>query len=506
MWSFGLLGFLAGCIETGVERVKEAPPEGDRVLSADPILVDFGVLSTSSAVTETVTVTAVGELPVTVSGIDVTGSSAYTLAWASDGTVIEPGDAVDLVVTYTPLSMDDAGELLIHSDAVDPTLVVPLQGAGTYPALTISPSAVTFLSEYGETVETEVVVTSVGTADLYLSDIYVEGAWFSADSAIPISLAPGESTTLDVRYTPEVAGEHAIGKVWLTTNTAAGFAIVPLDAFWGTPCVGLGEAWDRGLLTVETLFNGSTLSATNLSTDEDLCIDGWYVFLSDESQDLGAGDMDGDFADDYPNGSMEIPVEEVLDYRSAATSDAAWWCMEETQTTDRNKDYTFTGGYVPEPLLSYMYAEDQDAVWAWMAANPVMIAARGTNYVEVPAGGGAASVTLRVVNMGGVEGTSVVRESVPAGWSASDFSVAPDRTEVGSEGATVYVWDLTLDARVETPLDEQTIYDEASVTYQLTVPACRARQYVDELTSTWVDSESVSRVASANPLVVNCVE
>ena len=42
-----------------------------------------------------------------------------------------------------------------------------------------------------------------------------------------------------MRYTPEVAGEHAIGKIWLTTNTAAGFAIVPLDAFWGTPCVGL---------------------------------------------------------------------------------------------------------------------------------------------------------------------------------------------------------------------------------------------------------------------------
>ena len=53
--------------------------------------------------------------------------------------------------------------------------------------------------------------------------------------------------------------------------------------------------------------------------------------------------------------------------------------MEQTQLTARSAAYDFLGAYVPEPLLTYMMAEDQDGVWEWMLENPVMIAARGTH-------------------------------------------------------------------------------------------------------------------------------
>ncbi len=506
MWRIGAIIGLTGCIETGIERIKDPPVEGDRLLAADPLSVDFGVRSSGAAVAETVVVTSVGELPVTVSSIEVSGSTAYTITQPAPGTILEPGDTLDVVVTYTPATFDDQADLVVRSDAVEPSLVVPLLGAGLYPAIAVEPSSVHFLSEYGETVDEEVVVTSVGTADLVISSQYVEGAWFSAEGALPVTLAPGESTTLSVRYTPEVEGETATGKLWLTTNTAGGFAIVPLDASYGVPCIGLGEAWDRGLLHAETLLNGLTFDVSNRSTEEDLCIDRWYVYLSEDSQDLGAGDMSGDYGGDYPIGSLEIPVSDNLLFNASASTDAAWWCMEHTQYTDRNQEYEFIGAYVPEPLLTYMRASDQDGVWDWMDDNPVMIAARGTNYLAVSPAGGAGSVTLRVLNMGGEAGDAEVRESVPAGWSASAFSVAPDRTEAGREGATVYVWDVSLDAREETGLYDPTTYDEQLITYTLTVPACRGRQYADEMSTAWTDSDGTLRTATANPLVVNCVE
>lgn len=500
-----LLGLVA-CSDFSIEKVKDPPVDGERVLEADPDLLDFGTLASNAPVTDTVTLTATGALPVTLSGIEVTGSSAFTVTWPEGVDVIEPEGTLDLVVTYTPASFDDEARILVTSDAVEPSLVVPLLGAGLYPAIAVDPPLVSFVSEFGESVDVEVTVSSVGTADLAISDLYVEGEWFAATSRVPVTLPPGDTTTVTVTYTPDVPGESVSGKLWLTTNTAEGFAVVPLEASYGKPCVGLGEAWDRGFLEVETLWDGLTLDVTNLSEDDEICVDRWYVYLSNGSQDLGAGDMDADFGDPYPEGSIDIGPGDTVSFVPSEPSGPSWWCMEQTQYTDRNQSYVFTGAYVPEPLLTSMLAEDQDGVWAWMADNPVMIAARDTNYLEVSRAGGEGTVGVRVINMGGREGEAELRESVPAGWTASDFSIPPDRTEAGTDGATVYVWDVLLDAREETDLDTQTIYDEAAFSYRVTLPSCRGRQYAPLATSTWIDASGDERVASANPLVVNCVD
>ena len=108
--------------------------------------------------------------------------------------------------------------------------------------------------------------------------------------------------------------------------------------------------------------------------------------------------------------------------------------------------------------------------------------------------------------MGGLDGAAELRESIPGGWTASDFSVPPDRTEDGDEGATIYVWDIALDAREETDLSTQTVYDEATITYTLGVPPCRGREYADPMSTTWTDADGTTRVARANPLVVRCGE
>jgi hypothetical protein len=506
MWRAGVWLALAGCIDNGFGKVEEKPTGDQGELVADPEIVDFGVRSSGEPVSQVVVFTSVGEVPVTVSALDLTGSGAWSVTWASEETTLDPGASLEAVVTYTPASFDDPAQLIARNDGIEPSVIVPLLGAGTYPAILVEPSAVHFTSEYGEPVDEEVLVTSVGTTDLVISSMLVEGVWFSAEGEIPITLAPGESTTLSVQYVPEVEGETAAGKIWLTTNTTLGYAMVPLDATWGLPCIGQGEAWDRGLLDGNTLFDALTLEVSDLSTEEEICVDRWYVWLSDDSQDLGAGDMDADFGDVYPYGSVTIAPEGTTTYGAAATSGNAWWCMEQTQTTDRSKSYEFIGAYVPEPLLSYMLAADQDAVWDWMANNPVMIAARETNYIEVPMAGGSEEVTLRVLNMGGRQGTAEVRESVPAGWTATDFSEPPLRTEEGREGATVYVWEVSLDERIETDTSSPTIYADETVTYTLTVPPCRGRQWVDEMYTSWEDSDATTRIAYANPLVVKCVE
>ena len=267
--------------------------------------------------------------------------------------------------------------------------------------------------------------------------------------------------------------------------------------------MGLGEGWDRGELSCTTGFS-IAVKVKKLSGDSSLCVDDWYVWLSEGSQDLGAGDMNGDAGDLYPLGSLTILPQGTEMFYALASSGSAWYCMEQTQLTAKWQTYTFIGARVPEPMRSYMQNGDQEGSWAWQTDNPVMISARRTNLVELPAEGGAETVTLRILNMGGRAGTAEVREAVAAGMNASDFSQEPVGTETGEDGDTIYVFNVALDARIETDIHSDTIYDEVDISYTLTVPPCDDRIYVTPMETRWVDHDGVERTDTANPLAIVC--
>lgn len=499
-----LFASLIGCIDFALDKIQDPTPEGLRELSVDPGLVDYGLLTSPAPITATVTVTAAGDVPTTISAIDVTGSSAYTLTLPAEDLELAPGDTFPIVVTYQPMSAADEAQLVVHSDATEPQLVVQLLGGGLYPAILIEPTSMYMLSGYGESVTEEVMVTSVGTADLDISLMVVQGEQFTAEMTLPVTLAPGESVPLSATYTPLVQGESVTGKIWLTTNTQEGFAIVPLEGEFLDPCIGLGEAWDTEALSAVTLNDGLTFRLENLSTDKTICVDDWYLFLSEESQDMGVGDMDADFGDAYPVGSLEMAPGESLEFEADALAGNAWYCVELTQYTQRNATYEFIGAYVPDPLITYMLAGDQQAVWDYQDANPMVAMGRDTNFVHVGEAGGEAPVSARILNMGDGDVSATVREVVPQGYVASNFSPEPLRTETSSDGDSVYVFEVALDARIKTGAYEHTIYDEAHITYTLAVPPCRGRTALPSATAAWVDDWDESRISYANPLVVLC--
>ncbi len=349
--------------------------------------------------------------------------------------------------------------MVVRSDAIESDQAVQLLGAGPFPGIEITPSSLHFESEYGESVYEEFIVYSIGTTDLELSDMFVPGSQFVAEGGIPTVLAPGDTTTVRVTYTPEVEGETASDKVWLTTNTNIGYAIVPLEAREGLPCIGLGEASDRGLLDGHTDVDGGTFRLESLATDDEICIDHWYVWSSTESQGVGAGDMDADFGDIYPYGSLSLLPGDSLQFDGGGRTGEAWYCLEQDQYTRPSRDYVFLGARVPEPLLTYMLAEDQEASWAWQDEHPVMIAARGTNFISMPEVGGSAPVTIRALNMGNRSGHVELHKEIPAGYTAAGFSVEPIRTETGADRSTIYVFDTQLYGRLNQGPDEQVLYD-----------------------------------------------
>jgi len=183
-------------------------------------------------------------------------------------------------------------------------------------------------------------------------------------------------------------------------------------------CVGLPEAYDRGWVAFS--YGGSGLTIESIS-DSPICIDGWYLLVSDESQDSGFGDPgdeeEGDGSSDgsgddgsgddgsgddgsgddgsgdhgsgddggsddggmsgeeddpcdddeklgADGGQMRMAPGQSLSFGYAggalgglADDNPTWWCVEETQVTQTSDNWEFNGARMPGPLLDYALLE-----------------------------------------------------------------------------------------------------------------------------------------------------
>lgn len=105
-------------------------------LQVDPPTYDFGTLEVGDLASATITVSNVGDGPLTISSLDWTPSDAdMALADAGQLTatpaVLGPGEAAEVTITYSPSAAGpDEGSLLITSD--DPT--TPTEGAQLFGA------------------------------------------------------------------------------------------------------------------------------------------------------------------------------------------------------------------------------------------------------------------------------------------------------------------------------------------------------------------------------------
>lgn len=504
--SVHLLVFVAGCQENVLKHLDSAAPDPDPRLEVSPAVIDFGQGEAGEVRSDVFTLTSTGETAVNVAAVSVQGGSAFSVV-SPGALALEPGDSVDVVVSWTPLTYDDHAQVEIDSDALTPQLQVDLYGQGLYPGIELDPASMSFVSDYGESEQQDLTIRSVGTADLVVSQSLLVGASFEIDlgaSGGVFTLPPGESITFPVTYTPPSEGDTSTGDVWLSTNTADPSVVVPLYGTTEVPCYGLGEAWDRGVLQVVASFT-SQLVLENTGTEVPICVDQWYVFLSDTSQDAIAGDPGFDLSDDYPYGSVTIEPGSSASFNYARSDDDAWWCMEHAQNTQRNADYTFFGARAPDPLLDRALVSDQDGIWSRQESRPVIAIGRTVNYVELALGGSAAG-GIDVMNIGESDSPStVVTETLPPGFSASGFSVEPDTTGTSADGGAMYTWTLALDGRIVSSSGGDTTYDEARITWTLSRSGdCAPRVNAPEALAGWSDADG-THVSSANPLVIACL-
>ena len=155
---------------------------------------------------QTITVSNFGGSP--LSGLTVSATGAF-LQTNNCPTILLAGSSCTVSVTFTPPAAGPTtGTLDVSDDSgnLGPTQVLTLNGMGTTPAASATPATLSFSPQVVGTTSTKsITLKSTGTGPLQVSNV-VATPPFSQTNNCSGSIAPGASCTIQISFTPTVAG------------------------------------------------------------------------------------------------------------------------------------------------------------------------------------------------------------------------------------------------------------------------------------------------------------
>ena len=240
-------------------------------VSLSPSALTFSQNVGTVSAAQTVTVSNFGGSSLTVSGISADGEFVETNDCPGQ---LPPGAACTVSVTFAPSSAGPAtGSLTVHDDSgnAGTTQSVALDGTGTAPAASVTPSALTFSSQVLGTTSAgkNVTLKDTGTGPLQVAGVTVTGPFSETDTcAGPV--APGSSCTITVTFTPVAIGS---GSGTLTIVDDAGTQTVPLTGTGMAPVTFSASTLSFGTVAVGSTSAIKTVTLTNHSSAP-LALDG----------------------------------------------------------------------------------------------------------------------------------------------------------------------------------------------------------------------------------------
>jgi FG-GAP-like repeat/Abnormal spindle-like microcephaly-assoc'd, ASPM-SPD-2-Hydin len=194
------------------------------VASATPTELIFTPQAVGSTSTpQTVTVRNTGTLAVSLSSVTIAGLNAADFAQANTcGSNLAGGASCQISVTFTPAAAGNpVATLSVADSAVGSPQTVALVGTGLGPVGSLSPSSVTFTSQYVGTsgLPQTVTLTNTGNGELTIASAATSPSDFGSLNACGGSLAAGASCAIGVFFDPTAGGTRT-GTLTITDNAA----------------------------------------------------------------------------------------------------------------------------------------------------------------------------------------------------------------------------------------------------------------------------------------------
>jgi PGF-pre-PGF domain-containing protein len=208
-------------------------------IAVDPATVEFGTVTIGDSASEDVTVTNTGNANLTITAVSLGGpdAGAFDAPSLDEPITLAPGESVTEAVTFGPTSAGEkTATLSIESD--DPaqqTTEIALSGTAEEAVsdIAVDPAAVEFGEvTVGGAATDSVAVSNEGDAPLDLTAVSVTGSdagAFAVTDSGDGTVAPGETTTVEIEFAPESAGAKSAGLEIESNDPDAPSTTVPLS-------------------------------------------------------------------------------------------------------------------------------------------------------------------------------------------------------------------------------------------------------------------------------------
>jgi len=201
------------------------PPPLAPTVTLSPTSLTFSsqIVGTMSSA-QAVTLTNSGTAPLSITSISIAGTNSADFAETSTcGSSVAVGANCSISVTFTPSAAGSrTGSVSISDNAANTPQTVSLTGTGqaSGPAVSLSPSSLTFSSEPVGTTSApqSVTLTNSGNLSLIITNISASGDFAETNNCAG-SVAAGANCTISVTFTPTAGGSQS-GSVNITDNAA----------------------------------------------------------------------------------------------------------------------------------------------------------------------------------------------------------------------------------------------------------------------------------------------
>ena len=214
------LGAMAGCSETVlISNPDSAPPTRvNAVIEVtsenpdDPHLVDFGEVPAGEFREQEVTIKNIGTDVLQLQDFVLGNTASFSLVNLDELVpLLTPDSSWVLRVKYEP-SQDETVQtslIVASNDRENPEVPVSLRAEGLAPAIDIDPDSFDFGNrELGCVGSLDIQIANIGRADLVISELTFDDLSGNGEMAlgagvtVPLTLAPTETTLVEVIYTP----------------------------------------------------------------------------------------------------------------------------------------------------------------------------------------------------------------------------------------------------------------------------------------------------------------
>ncbi|HKM66382.1 MAG TPA: choice-of-anchor D domain-containing protein [Candidatus Acidoferrum sp.] len=194
-------------------------PASTYLLSTSAGSLSFGNTLVGSAASQSITLTNTGTGSVNISQVAATGAG-FSVTGFSGAVPLATGQSLAITASFAPASAGSvSGSISVVSTATNSPATIALSGTGVQPQISVVPSSVSFGNvTVGVTNTQTLTIRNPGTAILSVTQASLAGTGFSLSGlALPLSVAPGGSSSFTVGFAPASASSFA-GSVTLISN------------------------------------------------------------------------------------------------------------------------------------------------------------------------------------------------------------------------------------------------------------------------------------------------